>query len=499
MTRNIPRLFSYAALAALGVAALVAVQALAPPWRRIQRERLAEQVSLARVEAARAEEQLTTRQRSLAYRRAGEAVEREVARLADPAVADRLATVDGRLAGIEVELAALFSAPPVTPEEERERSDLHAELVRRSGTPGVEEAEIEELEAQLMALGGQGAPEAREALEQERRALLVEERSQRAPHEDAVAALAAERADLDRAESRLARLEGWRRGVREFQRSDGVVERCTTCHPGMDDLSTTHTGLGPDSPYQGFGCTVCHGGNGRALDTEEAHRRLTLRPWSVGPDYSLEPLIDQLSSPERRERAAAAAALRDLSGQEFGYRYHADAAERAAAVARWRDWWAAAQGYYRPAYPDGLRAHGYDAAGRPEAYAGSGDCLRCHESRQRRHVERWRATKFQSFARLDEVDDPIACLRCHTTGYDDGTGEFVQEGVTCEGCHGPGVGYTAVMEAGGRLQAAGRMDQGEDLLDWVSSEMRTRMEEQNVCVDCHDPFGVKDLAFEHLM
>ena len=55
------------------------------------------------------------------------------------------------------------------------------------------------------------------------------------------------------------------------------------------------------------------------------------------------------------------------------------------------------------------------------------------------------------------------------------------------------------MEAGGRLQAAGRMDQGEDLLDWVSSEMRTRMEEQNVCVDCHDPFGVKDLAFEHLM
>ncbi len=495
MTRDVSRLFAYAALAALGVTVLVAVRAGTPSWRRIQRDRLAAQVEQARDEVARAEEQLATRRGSLAYRRAEEAVVREQERLAAPAVADRLEAIERRLAALDDELSA---AAPASGEAGGERERLRRELVRRSGTPGVDPAELEDLEARLAALASPDEA-VRAALREEQRALRAEEQALRRPLQDARAVLDAEHAALERAEARLARLEAWPGGVREFERADGVVERCTTCHPGLDDLAATHPALGPDSPYQGWGCTVCHGGNGRALDLDEAHRTLALRPWSAGPDYTLEPLLDELSSPRRRDRAAAAATLRAQTGQEFGYRYHAEPAERAAAEARWRDWWAAAGEYYRPPYPAGLEAHGYDAAGRPEPYAGSGDCLRCHESRQRRHVERWRATKFQSFARLEEVDDPGPCLRCHTTGYDEATGAYVQQGVTCEGCHGPGVGYSAVMEAGGRLQAAGRVEQGEDLLDWVSSEMRRRMETENTCVDCHDPFGVKDLAFEHVM
>ena len=55
------------------------------------------------------------------------------------------------------------------------------------------------------------------------------------------------------------------------------------------------------------------------------------------------------------------------------------------------------------------------------------------------------------------------------------------------------------MEAGVRLQAMGADAEGERLLDDVSTALRDRMASTNVCVECHDPFGVKELAFEHLM
>jgi len=210
------------------------------------------------------------------------------------------------------------------------------------------------------------------------------------------------------------------------------------------------------------------------------------------------PVIDLLESADKEERAGAAAFLRKLTGREFGFVYHAPPEERAEAARAWRTWWLAARGYFRPPYPPGLQAFGYDAAGRPESFTGSGTCLRCHESRQRRHVERWRSTKFASFDRLAGVEDTVPCLPCHTTGYDPDSGEYVQPGVTCEGCHGPGAGYAAAMEGAVRLQSTGAVERGERLLDEVSTELRQRMAQGNVCIECHDPFGVKDLAFEHL-
>jgi mono/diheme cytochrome c family protein len=58
----------------------------------------------------------------------------------------------------------------------------------------------------------------------------------------------------------------------------GRVDRCTTCHLGVDDPTMKnapepfryHAGLGPHSPAK-FGCTVCHGGQGLATDKENAH------------------------------------------------------------------------------------------------------------------------------------------------------------------------------------------------------------------------------------
>jgi mono/diheme cytochrome c family protein len=56
------------------------------------------------------------------------------------------------------------------------------------------------------------------------------------------------------------------------------VDRCTTCHLGVDDPTMKnapepfryHAGLGPHIPSK-FGCTICHGGQGLATDKESAH------------------------------------------------------------------------------------------------------------------------------------------------------------------------------------------------------------------------------------
>jgi hypothetical protein len=45
---------------------------------------------------------------------------------------------------------------------------------------------------------------------------------------------------------------------------NGNQERCQSCHLGIEEISLSH-------PTDSFGCTVCHGGNGLALDEKTAH------------------------------------------------------------------------------------------------------------------------------------------------------------------------------------------------------------------------------------
>ncbi len=47
----------------------------------------------------------------------------------------------------------------------------------------------------------------------------------------------------------------------------GQVELCTTCHMGLSEISPSH-------PVAVFGCVSCHGGNGLALDANQAHAGL---------------------------------------------------------------------------------------------------------------------------------------------------------------------------------------------------------------------------------
>ena len=56
--------------------------------------------------------------------------------------------------------------------------------------------------------------------------------------------------------------------IKELVLSNGKVrERCLTCHFGIEEISPSH-------PIQTFGCTICHGGNGLALDKNLAHQNL---------------------------------------------------------------------------------------------------------------------------------------------------------------------------------------------------------------------------------
>jgi hypothetical protein len=55
------------------------------------------------------------------------------------------------------------------------------------------------------------------------------------------------------------------------------------------------------------------------------------------------PLIERLDDPDAVVRLSAHEELRKRTGQDFGYVPWADVAERAPAVARWREWWGVRQ------------------------------------------------------------------------------------------------------------------------------------------------------------
>ncbi|OLN32795.1 cytochrome c3 family protein [Desulfosporosinus metallidurans] len=48
---------------------------------------------------------------------------------------------------------------------------------------------------------------------------------------------------------------------------NGKVERCKTCHIGIEEISNSH-------PSNTFGCAVCHGGNPLSLDKTTAHAQM---------------------------------------------------------------------------------------------------------------------------------------------------------------------------------------------------------------------------------
>lgn len=72
-------------------------------------------------------------------------------------------------------------------------------------------------------------------------------------------------------------------------------------------------------------------------------------------------------------------------------------------------------------------------------YAGSNFCKACHEEIHTpwlttRHAQAFSSPIFQRD--WSELHQQSNCLSCHTTGYDPKTGNYSEEGVACEACHG---------------------------------------------------------------
>jgi hypothetical protein len=110
-------------------------------------------------------------------------------------------------------------------------------------------------------------------------------------------------------------------------------------------------------------------------------------------------------------------------------------------------------------------------------------------------VARWRKLKFQSLDevrnKLKEVQrsglelDESRCLGCHTTAFNEQTGRYMEDRVTCESCHGPG-GFYADLMAGGRARDGAELARANIL--------ETRAD--RVCLNCHRPDRHRDYEGE---
>lgn len=239
-------------------------------------------------------------------------------------------------------------------------------------------------------------------------------------------------------QKRLRYLDRPRYGIRQILLDDGNrVDRCTTCHLDLKELEKKHSQL-ERFPFEEHGCTVCHGGVGRATDSSRAHSTLRI---------PRRPLYEYLKV---RETGTSTLDLFQFS-----------------------------------------------ASGEPIPFTGSNLCLRCHLGSHPRHVARWRKLKFKPFDRirkkLGEMQrtglqlDEVRCLGCHTTGFNELTGHHLEDRVTCESCHGPG-GFYAELMAGGRARDGAELARANIL--------ETRSD--RVCLNCHKPDRHSDYEGEDL-
>lgn len=92
-------------------------------------------------------------------------------------------------------------------------------------------------------------------------------------------------------------------------------------------------------------------------------------------------------------------------------------------------------------------------------YIGTAKCKMCHNSEKKGEIyDKWATTKhataYKTLASkeskaiakkmgIKDAQKEAKCLKCHVAGYGKATGDkySMEEGVTCEACHGPGEHY----------------------------------------------------------
>lgn len=207
-------------------------------------------------------------------------------------------------------------------------------------------------------------------------------------------------------------------GLWKDGRNGKRVDRCSTCHVDEEKTSNLHSNIAEHFPFGIYGCTVCHGGQGESLKLKKAHNGM------------------YRNRKEMLGRVKTADALLQI----------------------WKD-------LAELSPEEGMEASDfkyYGVTGEKAVYVGSATCLRCHKGLTAWHVERWKNNKFATMQKVKNAPDFIEgderyrkqCYKCHTTGYDETTGKYAEEGVTCEACHGPGQFYVYFMSSGKVAEAA---------------------------------------------
>ncbi len=144
------------------------------------------------------------------------------------------------------------------------------------------------------------------------------------------------------------------------------------------------------------------------------------------------------------------------------------------------------------------------------SYVGAGVCGQCHEQIYADYLVSGHSKPFYASKPLAQFPGDTECDRCHTSGYDptgsndDGQlGTWEQDGITCEGCHGPGSLHVASEDS------SDIFINREDDYCWgchdiylshpvqeSGSTVRETMHPVLDCAPCHDPHISARLDFE---
>ena len=289
------------------------------------------------------------------------------------------------------------------------------------------------------------------------------------------------------------------------------VDRCTTCHLGIDDPRLAeaeeplraHPGtFVTDHPLERFGCTICHRGQGRATTTEDAHGRV--RYWSepmlahedielsCGNCHSETPLVGAprysaaqmffndkgcISCHILRGRGGTEGPEISDAGIRRSAEWHFEHFKDPQALVpesnmtnfAVTDEEAELLTFLMmsftgerlpPEYLPGPKLTIVPTGSLPLivqeldpqaaiGFVGSKVCITCHKSLGHDFVLGWETTLMATtFQRLEDEPFPDRCLACHSTGYNPQTGHYAEESVTCEACHGPGKEYVKQVQEG---------------------------------------------------
>lgn len=130
----------------------------------------------------------------------------------------------------------------------------------------------------------------------------------------------------------------------------------------------------------------------------------------------------------------------------------------------------------------------------PDTHDGVKDCAECHLDVTEIWSHSPHAHAFDDPVFQDQwtgMEKPGECLACHTTGYQESTGEYEQEGIVCESCHGQA--------------SEGHPPEPVSILadeEYCGSCHTTTLSEWRVtghfsadvgCMDCHDPHSQERL------